>query len=222
MYEWHWNIIWIHKVALLRGAWVTIELCALVLLAGTLLGLLLALLRGTKHPLISFPAVAIIELFRQIPLLVVLIWLYYVLPSVNVVMSGFLVAFIGLSLNLAAYIAETIRAGIESIPKGQAESAITLGYSKMMTMRKIILPQVFQRILPNLMNLYINQIKLSSLASVIAVNEILHMGTIIISQTYRPLEVYTIVAIMYLLIIMPFVGISYLIEKKLSFERKST
>lgn len=199
----------------------TIELCALVLLAGTLLGLLLALLRGTKHPLISFPAVAIIELFRQIPLLVVLIWLYYVLPSVNIVMSGFLVAFVGLSLNLAAYIAETIRAGIESIPKGQAESAIALGYSKMMTMRKIILPQVFQRILPNLMNLYINQIKLSSLASVIAVNEILHMGNIIISQTYRPLEVYTIVAVMYLLIIMPFVGISYLVEKKLNLERKS-
>ena len=91
----------------------------------------------------------------------------------------------------------------------------------MMTMRKIILPQVFRRILPNLMNLYINQIKLSSLASVIAVNEILHMGNIIISQTYRPLEVYTIVAVMYLLIIMPFVGISYLVEKKLNLERKS-
>jgi len=135
-------------------------------------------------------------------------------------MSGFTVAFIGLSLNLAAYVAETIRAGIESVPSGQTESAVALGYNKIMVMRKIILPQAFRKMLPNLMNLYINQIKLSSLASVVAVNEILHIGNIIISQTYRPLEVYTMVAIMYLIIIMPFVSISYLIERKLNLEKR--
>ena len=217
MYQWQWNLIWLYRGALLRGAWTTIELCVLVILTGTLLGFLFVLLRKAKHPLISFPAIVLIEIFRQVPLLVVLVWLYYVLPSINIVVSGFLAAFIGLSLNLAAYAAETIRAGIESVPKGQTESAIALGYSRAMIMRKIILPQAFRRMLPNLMNLYINQIKLSALASVIAVNEILHIGNIIISRTYRPLEVYTAVAIMYLLIIMPFVGVSFFIERKLNY-----
>ena len=178
-------------------------------------------LRRSKHPLVFVPILFLTEILRQLPLLVVLIWLYYVLPSVGIIISGFWAAFIGLSFNLAAYISETIRAGIESIPKGQAESAIALGYSKSLLMRKIILPQAFKRMLPNIMNLYINQIKLSALASVIAVNELLHMGNIIISATYRPLEVYTAVAVMYLIIIMPLVGIAYFIEKKLNLKTQS-
>jgi len=221
MYQWHWNLIWAHRIVLLRGAWITIELCFLALLAGTFIGLIFVFLRISKHPLVFVPILFLTEILRQLPLLVVLIWLYYVLPSVGIIISGFWAAFIGLSFNLAAYISETIRAGIESIPKGQAESAIALGYSKSLLMRKIILPQAFKRMLPNIMNLYINQIKLSALASVIAVNELLHMGNIIISATYRPLEVYTAVAVMYLIIIMPLVGIAYFIEKKLNLKTQS-
>ena len=119
---------------------------------GTILGLVFTLLRRVKHPLIKWPISAINEILRDLPILVILIWLYYVLPITGIIISGFLAAFIGLSLSLAAFVSETFRSGIESIPKGQMESAIALGYSKSQAMFKIILPQAFKRMLPNLMS----------------------------------------------------------------------
>ena len=130
-------------------------------------------------------------------------------------------AFIGLSISLGAFVSETIRSGIESIPKGQLESAISLGYSKTQAMFKVILPQTFKQILPNLMGLYIHQIKNTALASVIAVGELLHSANIIISATYRPLEIYTAIAVIYLIIIVPLVLLSNYVEKKLKIRVKN-
>ena len=215
VYVWHWDVVFQYKEALLKGFLTTIELSLLTIFFGTLLGLVFAFLKKIEHPLIKYPTIGLLETLRALPILVIFIWLYYVIPVFGILISGYSAAFIGLTLSLAAFSSETIRSGIESIPKGQYESAISLGYSKIQAMVRIVLPQAYKRILPNLMGLYIHQIKNTALASVIAVGELLHTANIIISATYRPLELYTAIAVLYLIIIFPIVLLSFYIEKKL-------
>ena len=105
--------------------------------------------------------------------------------------------------DLGAFVAETIRGGIEAMPSGYLESARALGMSHWQSMKRIIIPHTLRDTMPSLMNLYITLLKLSSLLSVIAVPELLHSANNIISQTYRPLEIYTSIAVIYLLVIIP-------------------
>ncbi len=205
MYTWNWNVLLQYKQVLLQGALATLWLTLFVVLLGTVLGIAIGLARRSETRLFSVAALAYTELFRTLPILVLLIWVYYVAPLViGIRFSAFTSAFFALSLNLSAFVAETVRAGIEAIPKHQFESGVALGLKPHQVMRTIILPQAFRNILPNLMGLYITQLKNSSLASVIAVNELLHVSNTIISNTYRPLEVYTAVAVGYLVMILPF------------------
>ena len=220
-YNWDWGVLWQFRWALFKGFLITIELSFLVILAGTILALIFTFLRKVDHPLIIYPTKVVIEALKDLPILVILIWLYFVLPIAGIKLSGFVAAFIGLSLSLGAFASEAIRSGIESIPRGQLDSAIALGYSKRQAMFKVILPQTFKQILPNLMGLYIHQIKNTALASMIAVNELLHIGNIIISSSYRPLEVYTAIAMIYLIIIVPLVIVSHYIEKRLGVKVKT-
>jgi His/Glu/Gln/Arg/opine family amino acid ABC transporter permease subunit len=192
------------REALFHGALVTIELTLVCIVCGTVVGLLLALGRQSSLRVVKVVSVVVIEWFRALPLLVLLVWIYYCLPIVSGVrLSGFLSAALALSLNLAAFAAETFRAGIESIPAGYMEAARAVGFSKARAMRRIILPQVSRQMLPPLVGLYITMLKLSSLASVLAVQELLHAGSNIISATYRPLEVYTAIALIYVLMVLP-------------------
>ena len=214
-YEWHWKIIWLNKEVLFEGALVTIGLSALVIIAGTVLGCVLAVLRRVDHPIIKYPTILILEIFRNLPVLVLLVWLYYVLPIFGIVMSGFWAAFLGLTLNLSASIAETVRSAIESINRGQLESAIALGYSRFQALKRVILPQAMRRMLPNLLNSYIFMIKHTAIASVIAVNELLHVANVLIGSTFRPLELYSAIALMYLIIIAPLSLGAYWVEKKI-------
>ena len=172
-------------------------------------------------PVLSFAARLYIELFRALPILVLLIWVYYVAPLLfNIRLSPFFSALLALSLNLSAFVAETVRAGIEAIPKAQLESGVVLGIRSFKVMRTIILPQAFRSMLPNLMGLYIAQLKNSSLASVIAVNELLHISNTLISNTYRPLEIYSAVAFGYLCLTIPFTLLANKLEAVLKLTSK--
>lgn len=217
MYSWNWNIIWQYKEVFLQGALVTISLALLVAVIGTLLGVGVALLKGSENPVFSFLAKAYTELFRALPVLVVLIWIYYVLPSTfGLKLSPFTAAVLALSMHLSSFVSETVRASIESISVSQLESGLALGMSHVRTMCHVIIPQAVRNMIPNLLGLYISEIKNSSLASVIAVNEVLHRSNILISETYRALEIYTTVAIVYLIIIMPLILLSRTAENRLS------
>lgn len=217
MYHWDWSVIFRYKEVFVKGALITLGLTALVIIVGSLLGLVIGLMRKSRFPILPVFARIYIELFRALPILVLLIWLYYVSPIVfGLQFSPFVTALIALSINLSAFVAETVRAAIESIPKTQFESGLTLGLSPTQTMFMIVLPQAYRSMLPNLLGLYITQLKNTSLASVIAVNELLHQANSVISNTYRPLEVYTAVAVVYLIIILPFTFIIAHVEKKIS------
>ncbi len=217
MYSWNWNVVLSHWKVFADGALVTLELTFLAVVAGTALGTALALVRRTRDPMVAFAVRTFVDAFRALPILVLLIWLYYVMPAVfSWEMSPFLAALIALSLNLSAFVAETVHAGIESVPRHQFESGTVLGLSPAAVMARIVLPQAVRNILPNLMGLYITQLKNSSLASVIGVNEVLHRSNVLISNTFRPLEIYSAVAATYLILIVPCAILARIVEGRLA------
>lgn len=204
-YTWDFRIVWLARDVFLTGIAWTVALSAVSIIGGTVPGVFLALIRNARNPVLRIGARAFIEVFLAVPVLVLLIWLYFCIPALipGLKLSGFWTAVLGFSLSLSAFVAETVRAGVESIPPGQTEAALTLGMTRNQTTRRIILPQAIRIIIPPLATQYITCIKLSSLASIIAVNELLHLSNILIMRTFRPLEVYTAAAVAYMAIILP-------------------
>jgi len=220
-YNWQFNTIWNYKEVFLKASLITIELTILVCLVGSFLGLIIALLEKSKNKFIKLPLRIYIDVVRAIPLLVLLIWMYYCIPILlGIRLSAFITALIGLSINMSPFVAEIVRSGIESIPKGQYESAKVLGFTKLQSMFRIILPQAIKPMIPNLVSLYITMLKFTSLASVIAVGEILHTANTLISNTYRPLEVYTAVAVLYIILVIPLTYLAKKLENRLSSKKK--
>ncbi|MFA5021778.1 MAG: amino acid ABC transporter permease [Patescibacteria group bacterium] len=214
-YTWNFNVIAEYKTAILNGTMLTLELTFFSLIFGTILGFLLALAKISKNKLLKYSAIIFIEIFTGLPLLVLLVWLYYALP----IFTGFRIsalptAVIGLSLNLAGFAAEIFRAGIQSVPKGQTEASLTLGLTKFQIIRRIVVPQATKLIIPPLSGRYVETIKLTSLSSVISVDELLHSGQNLISVSFRPLEIYTVIAGIYLIIIIPLTLVLKKLEKK--------
>ena len=196
-----WNSLLPLCIAMLTTIWISIGTIAL----GTILGVLLGILSLTSNRFASRLAQAFIELFLALPALVILVWLYYSLPLIfpGFILSGDACAVLGLGLSLSAFVADIIRGGINAIPPGELEVAYCTGMSRLQAIRYILIPQVLQRSWLPLMGQYITAYKFSTLASVIAVPEILHTANAIIAQTYRPLEIYSIVAFMFVITIMP-------------------
>ncbi len=203
------GVVWAYKEILLSGLLITLELSALIIAFGTIIGIFLAICKTSENHIIRRISSIYSDFFRTMPFLVMLIWVYYALPiATGIRIGAFETAVIVLSLHLSAYVAELIRSGIEAIPTGQIEAAKMLGLSRLQTMRRIVLPQVFMQLFAPLTGLYIEQIKNTTFASVIAVNELLHSGQILISQTYRPLEIYTAVALLFMIVLVPLAIIS--------------
>jgi polar amino acid transport system permease protein len=155
--------------------------------------------------------------FRNTPVLVQIIWFYYAFPVlIDVQMPGFAAAVLGIGLNATAYSAEIFRAGIQSIERGQWEAARAIGMQYMAIMRRIILPQAIRRMIPAFANRMIEIFKATSLASAIAVGELLFRGEELANTIYRPMEIYTIVAIVFFVLIYPLALLTYWLEWKLN------
>lgn len=213
-YTWHFGVVKEFWGAFYRGCLVTFQLTAWSFLLSTALALLLAFCSISRRWPIRAVGILYIEVFRALPTLVVLVWVYFALPIVmGVTLGGFEAAVIGLTLSQAAFTAEVFRAGIESIDKGQMEAARIVGMSYFMAMRRIILPQAVRRMIPPFVNTFAGLLKFTSLASVIAVTELLHASTNVIQHTFRPLEVYTFAAALYLAMIFPITWLSRYLER---------
>ena len=167
-------------------------------------GFVLALLR-IRGPRSLRPAIVFyIDSMRAIPVLVVLVWTFFALPIVaGVTMSPFTAGLIGLTVHLAAYAAEIIRAGIESVRPGQTRAALALGMSQAQILRRIILPQALVRMLPAFGSLASVTIKDTAIASVIAVPELMRQSETVAGQSFQPIEVYTFAMLMYFLMLYP-------------------
>lgn len=204
MTPYHWNFAVVIKYfpALLHGLVGTLELTVVSLAFGMTLGLAIGIMRYSKRRALSWPAAVFVEVFRNVPVLVQLIWFFYALPVlVGVKLSPFVAAVYALSLNTAAFSGEIYRGGIESVGRGQWEAGRAIGMRYFTVMRRIVLPQAIKIMIPPLTNRAIELTKMTALASTIAVAELLYQGELVSSVTYRPLETYTTVALIYLIVI---------------------
>ena len=216
-YTWDFRVVADGFPLLLRGVVVTIELWVVAFATGLVLGFAISLARVSERVWINAPAIGFVEVFRNTPVLIQLIWFYYACPIVlGQQLTPFVAAVLALTLNTAAYCAEIFRGGIVSIERGQWEGAKAIGMTRAMTMRRIIVPQVMKRMLPAFTNRGIELAKVTSLASLLAVNELMYQGRLLSSTYYRPLEILTVVALVYLVLIYPGSYLSARLERRLA------
>ncbi len=201
---------------LFSGLLGTLKLAAVALVAGSLLGFVVAIGKLSKHAIFRIPAVAYVELFQNTPALVQLFWFFYAVPILTGIQQNvFVAAAIALSLNAAAYMGEIFRAGIQSIGRGQWEAGLAIGIRRGAIMRHVVLPQAIRRMLPAYTNRAIELVKTTSLASALAYNELLYQGAAISSETYRPIETYALVALIYVIVLSILSQLARLLENYL-------
>lgn len=203
-YDWDFGMLWQYRGILLGGLGYTLAFTIVSVAVGLLIGMLVGLGRLSSNPVLSFVLRAYVEVFRCTPVLVQLVWFYYALPVLTgVEMSATTAAALSLSLYGGAFYAEIVRAGIMSIGRGQADAARAIGLTPAMAMRHVVLPQAFRRMVPPLVNQSVLQLKNTSLLSVLAVPDLLYQGQVIAHDTYRPLEVYSLIAVAYFVVLLP-------------------
>ncbi|HEY1931726.1 MAG TPA: amino acid ABC transporter permease [Acetobacteraceae bacterium] len=217
--HYHWDFVFLERYIplLWRGVLVTLGYTVGSVVLGLIIGLLVGLGRLSKSKLLNLPLIAYIEAFRCTPLLVQLIWFYYALPVLlGIQIPAITAATMTLSLYTGAFYAEIFRGGIISIERGQWDAARALGLRPWPMMRRVILPQAVRRMIPPFVNQSITQLKNTSLVSVIAVPDLLYNGGLITADTYRPLEVYTVVAIIYFAMLFPSTLLAQAYERHLT------
>ena len=193
-----WSVVWNHRSELLHGAMLTVLLTVLTMAVAVPAGIVLALMRLSASKPLAFASQCFVEFFRNLPLILVVYWAFYVMPVLmHIQFSAFTTGLVALCLNVAAYNAETFRAGINSIRKGQMEAAIAVGMSRWQAMKKVVIPQAWRRVLPVLASTWVSLFKDTSLVSVIAVGELAHTAKQIRSQSFRVLEMLTAMAVIY-------------------------
>ncbi|MBT2324139.1 amino acid ABC transporter permease [Variovorax paradoxus] len=199
-----WSVIWTHRQALLEGAALTVGLTVLTMLLAVPGGIALALMRLSSNKLLQSASLAFVEFFRNLPLILVIYWVFYVMPmAVELQFSPLATAVVALVLNVSAYNAETFRAGINSIRKGQLEAALAIGMSRRQAMFKVVIPQAARRILPVIASTWVSLFKDTSLVSVIAVADLAYTAMQVRAQTFRVLEMLTAMAALYWLMGYP-------------------
>ena len=197
MYNFVFVLIPQYMPLLLQGAVVTIQLSLLSMAFGVVIGLLVALGRLSGIRPLDWVLHTYLEIWRNVPLIVQLLVIYFTLPEIGIRLPGFWAGVLGLSLNLGAYLSEVFRAAIGSVDKGQVDAAISIGMSRLTAFRRVVLPQALLIALPTLGGYFVSLLKDSALVSFIAVNELLRHGTMIISSTFRSMEIYAMVAMIY-------------------------
>jgi len=197
MYEYFFVLIPRHLPFLLEGAVITLELSVLSMVFAVLIGLLCALGRTSGQPLLAWSVAAYVEVMRDVPLLIVLLVIFFTLPQIGISLPGFWAGVLGLSLNVGAYLSEVFRAALGAVDKGEKEAGFSLGMSRLEVFRRITLPQAMRLAIPTVGGFFIALLKDSSLVSFIAVSDLMRQGTILIADTFRSMEIYFMVAMIY-------------------------
>jgi polar amino acid transport system permease protein len=203
-YQFRWDTIWSSLGFLMSGLQMTLLLSAVTLVLAMIGGLVIALLDRSKWRGLRWIALWFGEIIRNTPIVVQLLWVYYVLPIVfDIQISALAALIIGLSIYQAAFIAEVYRSGIQAVPVGHREAAQVLGLTPAQTFRRIVLPQAVRMTLPPLASNFVQLIKFSSLGAIISVSEITRRGMELSASTFRPLEIFTFIAVVYFFICWP-------------------
>ena len=203
-YKWDFSLVPDFANLWLKGLGVTLAYSVGTILGGMVVGVICGMLLLARTRWITLPVHYYVEIFRCTPLLVQIVWFYFALPIVlQIKLPDWLAAGLGLTLYMGAFATEIFRGGIISIDKGQWQASRALGMTWPELMQHIILPQAVKRMVPPFVNQSIIQLKNTSLLYVVAIPDLMYTGSIIVSDTFRPLEVYTAVAIAYFVILYP-------------------
>ncbi|MDF2766449.1 MAG: hypothetical protein K0S81_3443 [Rhodospirillales bacterium] len=214
-YSWDFSIVFLRPGNWARGFAVTMVYAVATTVAGLVLGLVCGMVMLSRHTILASPIHGYVQFFRSTPLLIQIVWFYYALPVViGLNIPAWLAAGLGLTLYMGAFSAEIFRAGIMSIDKGQWQAARALGMMPVQMMRRIILPQATRRMVPPFVNQSVLQLKNTSLLSVVAVPDLMYTGTLLVSETFRPLEIYTALAVFYFIILYPLQRLAKLLEQR--------
>lgn len=210
-----WSIVPASAGALFHGALITIALTVLTMAIAVPCGIVVAMMRDSRFRPVALVATCFVELFRNLPIILVVYWAFYVMPVVlDIAFSPFATGLIALCLNNTAYNSETFRSGIRSIRKGQTEAALAMGMSEGQAFRQVVLPQALRRVLPVLATTWVTLFKDTSLVSVIAVGDLAHTAMQIRSQSFRVIEMLTAMAAIYWLLGYPQAKLADWIHKK--------
>ncbi|MGI9153639.1 MAG: amino acid ABC transporter permease [Rubrivivax sp.] len=215
MHRWDFGPVWANADLLLLGLWHTLQVTGTALAFGVPLGLVLALARLSKRSLLRWPAGIVIEIFRTTPPLVQLFWFFFALPIlVGVEMTPFAAASLTFAIQSAAFFAEAFRAGIVSVDRGQWEGARALGMTQRQLMRRVVLPQAIKRMLPAFLERVIELMKTTTLVATISYADLLFQANEVAQKTFRPLEVFTVAALMYFVVIYGFSLVAGRLERR--------
>ena len=217
-YSWGWYILnpsletgFSNLQFLISGLWITISISLISIIISLFLGFLVAIPGLSKNKFLKLFNRIYIEIFRAIPLLVLLLWVYYGLPIIfGLSIGAFAAGIISLSLSDSAFEAEIFRAGLQSVLKGQKDAAKSIGLNKFQEMRLVVLPQAIRVILPAIGNQFVYVLKMSSLVSIIGLADLTRKANELVVTVYRPLEIYSFLVLEYLVLI---IIISHLIRK---------
>ncbi|HEX2482443.1 MAG TPA: amino acid ABC transporter permease [Methylomirabilota bacterium] len=203
-YVWRFDVVLENLPHLLSGVWLTCVLTLLCMLLGLLLGLAVAMGRLSRWRPIRAAAFAYTEVFRTTPLLVQIVWVFYVLPIVTgITLSAFFSGLVALGFNVGAFMAEIYRAGILSVSPGQSAAGLALGMTRGQVMRRVVLPQAVTRVIPPMATTWVALFKDTSVLSAIGVVELMFRAREIATDTFRPLEIFTVVSVIYFLLTYP-------------------
>lgn len=210
-----WSLIWDNIPILLQGAVITIQITVMAVGCGFSIGMIAALANLSRFKIVRLLVKCYVELFRGTPLLVQIFMIYFALPMViGQSINPYVAAVTACSINSGAYVSEIFRAGIQSIDKGQMEAGRSLGLTWAQTMRYIVMPQAFKAIIPPLGNEFIAMMKDTSLVSVIGFEELTRRGQLIIARTYGSFEIWTAVAIIYLIMTLSISQLVAFLERR--------
>lgn len=216
-YEWDFSGVWSHRDMLLTGFVGTLKIAAVAIVLGVVFGALLAALRLSGKAWLARPALWIIEFYRNTPPLVHFFWAFYALPVlIGVSLDPYVAAVIALSTQSGAFFAEVFRGGLVSIERGQWEAARAIGMASHQALRRVVLPQAMARMLPPFLERSFELIKTTALASTLAYSDLLYQAMQVNSITFRPLEVYTVVAAIFFLTLLVLSMGARLLEHRLA------
>lgn len=217
LHEWDFAATLADMDFLLLGLWNTMKVFTLALLFGIPLGLGLALGRMSRVPILTQISSFVIEFFRTTPPLVQLFWFFFALPIlISVQMTPFVASVLTFSIQSSAFFAEIFRGGINSIDRGQWEAAKAIGMNRTASLRRIILPQAVKRMVPAFAERSIELLKTTTLISTVSYADLMFQANELASKTFRPLEVYTVVAVMYFFLILVFSQLTILLEHRMA------
>lgn len=204
----------------LGGVGLTLYLAAVSCVLSFVGGLVLGLLSISRYPVVRYPVLAFINLIRGMPLLMVIFWMYFLMPALFGKVAENNTVIMALTLFTSAYMSRIVVAGIEGIPKGQTEAAISTGLTHWQTMRYIILPQGLRNMIPSFVNQFVSLIKDTSLAFIVGVSELTHVATQINNRTMAfPTEIFVFIAVVYFILCYAFTSLSRWLEGRLAWRK---